>query len=126
MTHSPFDALSNLELDEFKKYCQEISVEGAIAQTVTLTLGRGQGLWCSKGSLLGYSDGVDWTLKARRREQGRGEGPLWRRRDVDAGHLSPHKGTRYLERKPARKVGHLGSEARPNRLHKRLLPRRAR
>lgn len=64
MTQSPFDALSNLELDEFKKYCQHISVDGLIAQTVTLSLDRGQGLWCSKGSLLGYSDGVDWTLKA--------------------------------------------------------------
>jgi len=63
MINNAFDALSSLEVEEFEKYCKNIKVDGEIAQTVTLTLDHGQSLWCSKGSLLGHSDGVDWMLK---------------------------------------------------------------
>ncbi|MEL6178590.1 MAG: AIM24 family protein [Myxococcota bacterium] len=60
---SVLDALVALEHEQLARYCDSISVDGVIAQTVTLSLGRGQHLWCSRGSLLAYSEGVDWTLK---------------------------------------------------------------
>jgi uncharacterized protein (AIM24 family) len=60
---SVLDALVALEREELAKYCQSISVDGVIAQTCTIGLRRGQRLWCSKGSLLSYDRGVDWTLK---------------------------------------------------------------
>jgi uncharacterized protein (AIM24 family) len=59
---SVLDALIALERTELAKYCEEISVDGAIAQTATLRLKKGQSLWSSKGCLLAYH-GVDWSLK---------------------------------------------------------------
>lgn len=56
-------ALEHLEIEELRRYCQSISIDGEIAQSLTLKLERGQTLWASRGSLLAYSDGIDWTLK---------------------------------------------------------------
>lgn len=60
---SVLEALVSLERQELAKYCRDIEVQGVIAQTVGLTLDKGQTLWCSRGSLLAYSPEVDWTLK---------------------------------------------------------------
>jgi uncharacterized protein (AIM24 family) len=56
-------ALMTLEREELARYCSSIEVTGSIAQTVRLGLGRGQTLWASRGCLLAYDDGIDWTLK---------------------------------------------------------------
>ncbi len=56
-------SLESLEREELAQYCREISVDGVIAQSASLTLDRGQSLWAAKGSLLGYSPGIDWSLK---------------------------------------------------------------
>jgi len=59
---SVLKALIELERAELAEYCEDISVDGAIAQTATLKLKKGQSLWVSKGCLLAYQ-GIDWTLK---------------------------------------------------------------
>lgn len=59
---SVLDALVHLEEAELQQYCRSVSVDGVIAQTVTLVLDRGQQLWASKGSLLAYGSGVAWKL----------------------------------------------------------------
>jgi uncharacterized protein (AIM24 family) len=56
-------ALEELEIDELRDYCRDISVNGVIAQTVSLSFEQGQSMWCSKGSLISYDEGIDWTLK---------------------------------------------------------------
>lgn len=61
--HDALRALQTLETAELARYCQSIEVRGEIAQVLELTLKQGQGLWCSRGSLMAYSQGVDWTLK---------------------------------------------------------------
>ena len=60
---SVLNALINLEEQELARYCRSIKVEGVIAQTVDLTLNKGQSLWVSRGSLMAYSPGIDWVLK---------------------------------------------------------------
>ena len=60
---SMLTALVKVERDELAKYCADISVDGVIAQSVHLTLRKGQTLWVSRGSLLAYTEGIDWTLK---------------------------------------------------------------
>lgn len=60
---SVMEALETLERDELARYCRSISIDGVIAQSASLELDRGQTLWASKGSLLGYSPGIDWSLK---------------------------------------------------------------
>lgn len=60
---SVLEALITLERDQLAKYCRDIRVDGVIAQTVTLDLAKGQSLWCSRGALLAYSDGIDWSLR---------------------------------------------------------------
>ena len=60
---SVMDSLEALETEELSRYCRKISVEGTIAQSASLTLDRGQSLWAARGSLLGYSPGIDWQLK---------------------------------------------------------------
>lgn len=62
-TGSVLDSLVRLETEELARYCRHISIDGVIAQTASITLGQGQALWCSKGALLSYDDGIDWTLK---------------------------------------------------------------
>lgn len=57
------DQLVALERGTLQRYVRDVQVEGVIAQVATVTLDKGQTLWVSRGSLLGYSDGVDWTLK---------------------------------------------------------------
>lgn len=57
------DALVALEEEELSRYCRSIQIEGVIAQTVRLSLEQGQSLWASKGSLLAYDSGIDWTLR---------------------------------------------------------------
>lgn len=56
-------SLRHLETERLAEYCSEVEVSGVIAQTVALSLRKGQTLWASRGSLLAYSEGVDWTLK---------------------------------------------------------------
>lgn len=41
----------------------EYTISGEIAQKVELRPARGQGLWCSRGSLMSFTRGVDWSLK---------------------------------------------------------------
>lgn len=60
---SVLDSLIKLEREELARYCREISIDGVIGQTAAITLGAGQTLWCSRGSLLAYDSGIDWTLK---------------------------------------------------------------
>lgn len=60
---SILDALIKVEREELETYCRDFEVGGVIAQTASITLNKGQTLWCSKGSLLSYDDGIDWTLK---------------------------------------------------------------
>lgn len=62
-TESVLNALIALEEQELARYCESIKVEGVIAQTVDLTLRKGQTLWVSRGSLMAYSTGIDWVLK---------------------------------------------------------------
>ena len=56
-------ALQEIEHEELAQYCERFEIEGVIAQNAQIVLRQGQSLWCSKGSLLSYDDGVDWTLK---------------------------------------------------------------
>lgn len=56
------DALLALETDQLSNYCEEIAVDGVIAQVLRLRLRQGQTLWASRGSLLAYQ-GVDWRLR---------------------------------------------------------------
>lgn len=60
---SVLDALVALETDKLQKYCRSISVDGVIAQTLSLELAQGQSAWVARGGLLAYSTGVDWQLK---------------------------------------------------------------
>ncbi len=60
---SILSALVEIERDELAKYCTSITMNGEIAQSATITLAKGQTLWASKGSLLAYSETIDWTLK---------------------------------------------------------------
>lgn len=60
---SILDALENLEVEELANYCRSIEISGVIAQSVTVGLSTGQSLWASRGSLLAYSEGIDWSLK---------------------------------------------------------------
>jgi uncharacterized protein (AIM24 family) len=55
--------LHELETEELARYCASISIDGVIAQSVQLTLNSGQSLWCARGALLAYSEGIDWSLK---------------------------------------------------------------
>ncbi len=57
------DQLVALERAELATYCRDISIDGVIAQTATIEFEAGQSLWCSRGSLLAYDDGVGWQLK---------------------------------------------------------------
>lgn len=57
------DALNSLESEELSRYVRSISIDGVIAQTVQMELAQGQALWASRGSLLAYDDGIDWSLK---------------------------------------------------------------
>lgn len=60
---SVLNALVSLETERLSSYCKRISIDGVIAQTTSLTLAKGQKLWCSKGSLLAYDEKIDWSLK---------------------------------------------------------------
>jgi uncharacterized protein (AIM24 family) len=57
------EALVSLETHTLARYCRYISIDGVIAQTATIDLSAGQTLWASKGSLMAYSDGIDWNLR---------------------------------------------------------------
>lgn len=56
-------ALVEIEHHEIAKYCQSLSIDGELAQSVSIRLNQGQSIWASRGSLLAYGDGVDWSLK---------------------------------------------------------------
>ncbi len=60
---SVMEAFQTLEREELSRYCRSISVDGVIAQTVSVELEQGQTLWCARGSLLAYDAGIDWKLK---------------------------------------------------------------
>lgn len=55
-------SLVRLESEKLERYVDHIAIDGVIAQNATLTLRQGQSLWCSRGSLLAYSEGVEWHL----------------------------------------------------------------
>jgi uncharacterized protein (AIM24 family) len=55
--------LLELEEDEVAKHVGGIEVAGLVAQVATIRLDAGQSMWVSRGGLLGYSDGISWTLK---------------------------------------------------------------
>jgi uncharacterized protein (AIM24 family) len=52
-----------IEASEIARYVESFAVDGAIAQVVTVGMKPGQTLWCSRGSLLAYDDGIEWSLK---------------------------------------------------------------
>jgi uncharacterized protein (AIM24 family) len=56
-------AFERLEEAELSRYCRSISVDGVIAQTVSIEFEQGQTLWAARGSLLAYDEGIDWKLK---------------------------------------------------------------
>lgn len=56
-------ALQTLETAELANYVESIEIQGTIAQFANLRLKKGQGMWCSRGSLLAYDDSVRWQLK---------------------------------------------------------------
>ncbi len=60
---SVLDALIHIERDEIARYCTSFEVRGQIAQSVSLNLRNGQSAWASRGSILAYDDGIQWTLK---------------------------------------------------------------
>lgn len=41
----------------------DYSISGQIAQTARLDFAANEGAWAGKGSLMAYSDGIDWTLR---------------------------------------------------------------
>lgn len=57
------DALETLESEQLERYCRAATIDGAIAQTFSLELARGQQLWTSRGSLIAYDRGIDWNLE---------------------------------------------------------------
>lgn len=56
-------ALQELEVEELAKYAGDVQIHGTIVQFVTLSLGLGQTLLCSRGALMACEDGVDWELR---------------------------------------------------------------
>jgi uncharacterized protein (AIM24 family) len=38
-------------------------IEGTVAQTARLSLGKGDTVWAAKGSLIAYSSGVEWQVR---------------------------------------------------------------
>lgn len=60
---SVLDALVTVEEQVLARYCRSFSIDGVIAQTVTIDMSAGQTLWASKGGLMAFSDGIDWSLK---------------------------------------------------------------
>ena len=60
---SVMEAFQTLETDELRQYCRSITVDGVIAQTISVELEQDQHLWCARGSLLAYDPGIDWKLK---------------------------------------------------------------
>lgn len=60
---SVMEAFETLEREQLSRYCRSISIDGVIAQTVSIELDPGQTLWCARGSLLAYDSGIDWSLK---------------------------------------------------------------
>ncbi len=60
---SALQALLDLEEEKLARYCMEVEVSGVIAQTVRLKLRRGQSVWASRGAILCYDPGIDWTLR---------------------------------------------------------------
>lgn len=63
MSESVLGALLNVERDEIMKYCDSFDLNGVIGQTVHIKMNRTHPIWCSRGSLLSYSEGIDWSLK---------------------------------------------------------------
>ncbi|MFB6352257.1 MAG: AIM24 family protein [Bradymonadaceae bacterium] len=57
------EALETLEREELARYCRDISIDGVIAQSVSLDLDRNHRLWAAKGSLLSYTPGIEWSLE---------------------------------------------------------------
>lgn len=60
---SVLDAFHELEVEQLARYCASISINGEIAQSLSVQLDRGQTMWESRGGLLAYNDRVDWVLK---------------------------------------------------------------
>lgn len=60
---SVLEQLVELEAAAIEEHVSSVKVEGVIAQTTTITMEPGQHLWVSRGSLLAYSEGIEWTLK---------------------------------------------------------------
>ncbi len=60
---SVLQQLVALETDALARYCDEVEISGVIAQTARFVLKRNQPMWVSRGGLLSYNDGIEWTLK---------------------------------------------------------------
>lgn len=56
-------ALEELEAGKLAQYAQHVSVDGVLAQTISVQLRQGQSMWASKGSILAHSEGIQWALK---------------------------------------------------------------
>ncbi len=60
---SALAALVTLEREQLAQYCESVELRGEIAQVASMTLKAGQKLWASRGSLMAYSDTIQWSLK---------------------------------------------------------------
>lgn len=60
---SVLQALVTLESEKLEEYCRSFRIDGAIAQTATIALGRGQQMWASRGALISFSDGIEWAMR---------------------------------------------------------------
>jgi uncharacterized protein (AIM24 family) len=62
-TMSVLEQLVTLEKDALERYCESVAMSGVIAQTARFSFQAGQSMWVSRGGLLSYSAGIDWTLR---------------------------------------------------------------
>jgi uncharacterized protein (TIGR00266 family) len=60
---SVLDSFEHLEHEQLQSYCQDVSIQGEIAQNARISFAPGQQMWASKGSILAYDEGIDWELK---------------------------------------------------------------
>lgn len=54
---------SELDPKAVAAVCEGLHIDGVIAQSARVQLARGQTMWASRGSLLAYSESVDWELR---------------------------------------------------------------
>ena len=63
MKDSVLNELVRLNEETLEQYCRSVQLKGEIAQVIQFELNSGQHLWASRGSLISYSDTIQWQLK---------------------------------------------------------------